>query len=100
MKSLNESLIMEVKNLKQEKSSKAKWENDDSREELKKKDEEIKRLCKHNQELLNDVKKVERHLQESESKNRDEDIITKIEEDAIKNLEEEICKKVQESLNT
>jgi hypothetical protein len=44
MQSLNESLIKEVKNLKQEKSSKAKWENDDSREELKKKDEEICRL--------------------------------------------------------
>jgi hypothetical protein len=44
MQSLNESLIKEVKNLKQEKSSKAKWENDDSREELKNKDEEICRL--------------------------------------------------------
>jgi hypothetical protein len=44
MQSLNESLIKEVKNLKQEKSSKAKWEKDDSREELKKKDEEVCRL--------------------------------------------------------
>jgi hypothetical protein len=44
MQSLNESLIKEVKNLKQEKSSKTKWENDDSREDLKKKDEEICRL--------------------------------------------------------
>jgi hypothetical protein len=43
---------------------------------------------------------VKRHLQEFESKNRDEDITTKIEEDTIKKLEEEICKKVEESLNT
>jgi chromosome segregation ATPase len=99
MQSLNESLIKEVKNLKQENNSKGKLENYESKEELKKKDEEIKRLCKHNQELLNDVKKVKRHLQESESKNRDEDITTKIEEDTIKKLEEEICKKVEESLN-
>ena len=42
--SLNESLIEEVKNLKEENSIKAKWENDDSREELKSKDEEIYRL--------------------------------------------------------
>jgi hypothetical protein len=56
------ALINEVKNLKQEKNSKAKWENDDSREELKNKYEEIKKLCKHNQELLNDVKKVKMKL--------------------------------------
>jgi hypothetical protein len=37
-------------------------------EELKNKDEEIKRLCKHNQNLLNDVKNVKRCLQESNSK--------------------------------
>jgi hypothetical protein len=49
MQSLNESLIKEVKNLKQENSSKGKLEKDESREELKKKDEEIKMLCKHNQ---------------------------------------------------
>ena len=30
--SLNESLIKEVKDLKQEKNSKSKWENDESRE--------------------------------------------------------------------
>ena len=41
MQSLNESLIKEVKNLKQEKTSKAKWENVDSREYLKNKDKEI-----------------------------------------------------------
>jgi hypothetical protein len=41
MQSLNESLIKEVKNLNQEKSSKEKWEKDDSREELKNKYEEI-----------------------------------------------------------
>jgi hypothetical protein len=39
--SLNESLIKEVKNLKQENTSKGKWEKDESREDLKKKDEEI-----------------------------------------------------------
>jgi hypothetical protein len=44
LQSLNESLIKEIKNLKQEKSSKSKWENDDSREELKNKEEEICRL--------------------------------------------------------
>ena len=46
--SLNESLLKEVKNLKQEKSSKGKWEKDESREDLKKKDEEICRLRNHN----------------------------------------------------
>jgi hypothetical protein len=44
MQSLNESLIKEVKNLKQENNSKSKWEKDESREDLKKKDEEICRL--------------------------------------------------------
>jgi hypothetical protein len=34
MQSLNETLIKEVKNLKKEKSSKEKWENNDSREDL------------------------------------------------------------------
>jgi hypothetical protein len=42
------------------------WERDESREELKNKDEEIKMSCNHNQELLNDVKKVKRKLQEFE----------------------------------
>ena len=41
VRSLNESLIKEFKNLKQEKISQAKWEKDDSREELKIKYEEI-----------------------------------------------------------
>jgi hypothetical protein len=41
---LNEALIKEVQKLKQGKSSKGKWEKDESREELKKKDEEICRL--------------------------------------------------------
>jgi hypothetical protein len=44
MQSLNESLIKEVNNIKLENSSKAKWKKDNSREELKKKDEEICRL--------------------------------------------------------
>ena len=35
---------MKDKNLNKEKISKAKWENDDSREYFKKKDEEICRL--------------------------------------------------------
>jgi len=61
---------------------------------LKKKDE-IKRLCKHIRELLNYVKKGIRHLQESKSKNRDEDITIKIRENTIKKLEEEICKRVE-----
>ena len=39
--SFNESLMKEVKNLKQENTSKGKWEKDESREDLKKKDEEI-----------------------------------------------------------
>jgi len=41
MQSLNDSLFKDVKNLKQEKNSKSKWENDESREDLKKKYEEI-----------------------------------------------------------
>jgi hypothetical protein len=56
MRSIIQALIKEVRKLKQEKISKGKKENDDSREELKNKDEEIKMLCKHNQDLLNDVK--------------------------------------------
>jgi hypothetical protein len=39
--SLNESLLKQVKNLKKENTSKGKWEKDESREELKKKYEEI-----------------------------------------------------------
>jgi hypothetical protein len=53
---------------------------------------------KHNQEILNDVKKVKRKLQEFESKNMNEDITTKIEEDNIKKLQVEIFNKVEESL--
>jgi hypothetical protein len=49
---------------------------------LKKKDEEIKRLCKHNQELLNDVKNVKRHLQEAKSKIISEEM-NKIVEEAL-----------------
>jgi hypothetical protein len=56
-------------------------------------------LHTHNQELLNDVKKVKRKLQEFESKKMDEDITTKIEEDTIKKIKVKICKKVEESLN-
>jgi hypothetical protein len=44
MQSLNESLIEEVKNLKQEKSRKEKWEKDESTKYFKNKDEEISRL--------------------------------------------------------
>jgi hypothetical protein len=68
-------------------------------EELKKNDEKIKRLGKHNQDLLNDVKNIKKHLQESKSKNKDEDITKKFEEGIIKRLEEKICK-VEEALNT
>jgi len=75
-------------------------EKHELKEELKKKDEEIKRLHKRNQEILNDVKKVKMQVQESKSKNKDEDITTEIEEDTIKKCEEEICKNVLESLNT
>jgi hypothetical protein len=80
--------LMEVRILRQEKES--------SMEELKKKDEEIKRLCKHNKDLLNDVKNVKRRLQESKSKNKDEYFSIKVEEDTTKRLEKEICKKVEE----
>jgi hypothetical protein len=56
MQSLNETLIKEVKNLKQENSSKKKWENDDSRGILKNKYEEICQLRNHNKQLLDEVK--------------------------------------------
>jgi hypothetical protein len=46
-------------------------ENVESREELKNKYEEIKKLSQHNQELFNDVKKVKMHLHKVEPKNRD-----------------------------
>jgi arginine/glutamate-rich protein 1 len=100
MQSLNESLIKEVKNLKQEKSSKGKLENDESREELKKKDEEIKRLHKHNQELLNDVKNVKRHLQEVESKIISEEM-SKIVEEAldVDDIKEEMQARIEEGRN-
>jgi hypothetical protein len=48
MQYFNELVIKEVKNIKQEKSSKGKLEKGDSRKELKNKDEEIKNLCKDN----------------------------------------------------
>jgi hypothetical protein len=92
--------LNEAKNLKQEKSIKIMLDKDESSEELKNKDEEIKRLSKHSQEHINDVKKVKTQLQEFDLKNMDEYINTKIEEDTIKKLEVEIYKKVEESLNT
>jgi hypothetical protein len=58
IRSLNESLIKEVKNLNQEKNSKSKWENDESREDLKKKGEEICRLGNHNKKLLDEVNRL------------------------------------------
>jgi len=64
-----------------------------------KKMEEIKRLCKRNQELINDINKGKMQLHESESKNRDGDITTKIEVKTIKKIEDQICKKLEESLN-
>jgi hypothetical protein len=42
------SLIKEVQKLKQGKTSEEKWEKDESKEELKNKDEEIGRLRNHN----------------------------------------------------
>jgi len=97
VKSLNESLINKVKNLKKVSNSNGKLENFELKEELKNKDEKIRRLCKHNQELINDVKKVRRHLHESKSKNRDEDISTKIEECIIKKLKRKFARRLKNS---
>jgi hypothetical protein len=66
---------------------------------LKKKDEEIKRLHKHNQDLVNDVNNVKRILQEFESKNKDEYINRKAKKNMTKIIEEEMHKKVEETLN-
>jgi hypothetical protein len=52
-------------------------------------------LCKHNQELLNDVKKVKRQLQETESENKVENINTKIEEDTIKKLKRKFSRRLR-----
>jgi hypothetical protein len=82
--------------LKKEKSSKAKGEKDDSREALKKKDEEICKLQNHNKKLPNEVK-----ILKEEKKNYQNQEETRIlDEESTKILEVEICKKVEESLNT
>ena len=44
--------------MKKEKNSKGKWEKDESREELEKKDEEICILRNHSKKLLNEVKRL------------------------------------------
>jgi hypothetical protein len=49
---LNESLVKEVQKIKQGKTSKGKWENNDSREDLKKKDEDVFRLRNHNKKNI------------------------------------------------
>jgi len=64
-----------IKDLKKENDSKGEFGICESKKDLKNKDEEIKRLCTHNQEILNYVKK--RKLHEFESKNSHEDITTK-----------------------
>ena len=96
MQSLNESLIKEANNLKKEKSSKAKWEKDDSMEDLKKKDEEICRLRNHNKKPIDEVKRLKEERKNCQ--NQEETRI--LDEKTTKRLEEEICKKVEESLNT
>jgi hypothetical protein len=63
---LNESLIKEVKNLKQEKTSKGKWEKYESKEDLKNKYEEICRLRSHNKKLLDEVKRLKEEKELSE----------------------------------
>jgi hypothetical protein len=55
MQALHEELIKEAKNLKKGKMKICKKDKDDSRENLKKKDEEIFRLQNHNQTLLNEI---------------------------------------------
>ena len=47
MQFLNEALIKKVHNLKKENMNKCKKDNDESKGELKMKNEEIKRLHKH-----------------------------------------------------
>ena len=58
MQSLNESLIKEVNNLKQENISKGKIEKNESREDFKNKYEEICILWNHNKKLLDEVKRL------------------------------------------
>jgi hypothetical protein len=94
--SLNESLIKEVKNLKQENTSKGKWEKDESREDLKNKDKEICRLRIHNKKILDEVKRLKEEKKNCQNK---EEIII-LDEESTKILEDEICMKVEESLNT
>jgi uncharacterized protein (DUF3084 family) len=96
IRSLNESLIKEVKNLKQEKTSKGKWEKYESREDLKKKDQEICRLQNHNKKLLDEVK----ILKEEKNNCQNQEEIKSLDGESTKRLENEICKKVAESLNT
>jgi hypothetical protein len=96
MRSLNESLIKEVNNLKQENNSKSKWENDESREDLKKKDEEISRLQNHNKTLLDEAKRLKE--EKKNCQNQEERRI--LDEESTKILEDEICMKVEKSLNT
>jgi hypothetical protein len=69
LQSLNQTIIKEVKNLKQESARKLKKKNY-SKEKYTKKDEEIKRLGKHNQELLNNVNKMKWYLQGGNNNHR------------------------------
>jgi hypothetical protein len=93
--SLNKSLIKKVKNLKQENTSKGKWKKDESRGDLKNKDEEIRRLQNHNKKLQNEVKRLK-----EENKNCENQEETRIvDEEPTKILEEGICKKIEEYLN-
>jgi hypothetical protein len=66
MQALDEVLIKDVKNTKQRNMIKCKNDKDDSKEELKKKDEQIYGLQNHNQTLLDEVnifKEEKNHFQ-------------------------------------
>jgi hypothetical protein len=96
MQSLHESLIKEARNLKKETSIKSKWENDDSREELKNKYEDTCILQKHNKKLFDEVKRLKdekKHCQNQEKERI-------LDEETTKQLEEKIYKNIEESLNT
>jgi len=58
IRDLNEAFIKEFQKLNQGKTSKEKWEKDESKEWLKNKDEEIGRLRKHNKKILDEVKRL------------------------------------------
>jgi hypothetical protein len=70
------------------------WEKDESREEFKKKDEEICRLRNHSKNILEEVKRLKEEKKHGQNQEK-----TKIlDEETTKRLEKEIYKRLRNPL--